>query len=467
MRFAPPPGATVDVPLARASSSSIPSEFGFEFLPIKRLGLAAASGTTPFDGLFLGFSLFIMVSALMLVALLFRLGVEAAGRRKSACSASRRAASPQDRRRAGAAKALVVAAMGSLVGRGGRRRLCLADARGAEHLVAGGDQHAVSRTVRHADEPARRLCQRRDRVAADDRLDAAAAQAFARAAAAWRARRRDRFAHATTRSARRVRASPGPWPRWPWRSALSALRLGGEAQAGAFVGSGALVLAAALDAASGAHLRSGDDASLLAAQSLADRAAGGAQWRAQSGPQHAVDRADRGGQFSDRGAERLSARSGRRGTRPATAAAADSPCRPKRSADLSGSEHAGRPRPSWACPPRPSEVLEQCHDGGAARASRRRRQLLESVSAHAAARAGRAATTWSSAAASPGPAARARRRRGAANPWLLLEQAARRTADGTPVVPVVLDFNTAKYSLHKGRRRHVRHRRRPRPRPCA
>ncbi len=36
------------------------------------------------------------------------------------------------------------------------------------------------------------------------------------------------------------------------------------------------------------------------------------------------------------------------------------------------------------------------------------------------------------------------------NPWLLLEQKLPDDADGTPVLPAVLDFNTAEYSLHKG-----------------
>jgi len=53
-----------------------PVTAGFEFLPVKRLGLLAASGTTPFGLLFLGFSLFIMAAAVMLIVLLFRLGVE-------------------------------------------------------------------------------------------------------------------------------------------------------------------------------------------------------------------------------------------------------------------------------------------------------------------------------------------------------------------------------------------------------
>jgi putative ABC transport system permease protein len=74
VRFEPPPGAG-------ATNLSIqlkfdPATMGFEFLPLRRIGLAAATGTTSFDALFLGFSFFIMISALALVALLFRLGIE-------------------------------------------------------------------------------------------------------------------------------------------------------------------------------------------------------------------------------------------------------------------------------------------------------------------------------------------------------------------------------------------------------
>src|SRR5436305_12468222 len=49
---------------------------GFDFQPIKEQGLKAASGTTPFDVLFLLLSMFIIAAAMMLVWLLFRLGVE-------------------------------------------------------------------------------------------------------------------------------------------------------------------------------------------------------------------------------------------------------------------------------------------------------------------------------------------------------------------------------------------------------
>lgn len=53
-----------------------PELFGWSLLPVKRLGLQAASGSTPFDGLFLGLSLFVIASALILTSLLFRLGLD-------------------------------------------------------------------------------------------------------------------------------------------------------------------------------------------------------------------------------------------------------------------------------------------------------------------------------------------------------------------------------------------------------
>ncbi len=53
-----------------------PESLGFTFLPVKRLGLAAAEGTTPFALLFLGFSFFIIAAALFLVMLLFKLNID-------------------------------------------------------------------------------------------------------------------------------------------------------------------------------------------------------------------------------------------------------------------------------------------------------------------------------------------------------------------------------------------------------
>lgn len=53
-----------------------PAEVGLVFQPLKAIGLAAASGSTDFSGLFLGFSLFLIVAAMILIGLLFRLGIE-------------------------------------------------------------------------------------------------------------------------------------------------------------------------------------------------------------------------------------------------------------------------------------------------------------------------------------------------------------------------------------------------------
>jgi putative ABC transport system permease protein len=53
-----------------------PAAMGVSLLPVKQLGLAASAGTTPFGGLFLGFSFFLIAAALMLVALLFQLGIQ-------------------------------------------------------------------------------------------------------------------------------------------------------------------------------------------------------------------------------------------------------------------------------------------------------------------------------------------------------------------------------------------------------
>lgn len=49
---------------------------GMEFRPIRSESIAASQGTTPFDALFLALSMFLIAAALMLVWLLFRLGIE-------------------------------------------------------------------------------------------------------------------------------------------------------------------------------------------------------------------------------------------------------------------------------------------------------------------------------------------------------------------------------------------------------
>lgn len=53
-----------------------PAEVGLMFQPVKAFGLKAAGGSTDFSQLFAGFSLFLIVAAMILIGLLFRLGVE-------------------------------------------------------------------------------------------------------------------------------------------------------------------------------------------------------------------------------------------------------------------------------------------------------------------------------------------------------------------------------------------------------
>lgn len=57
-------------------SAVTPEMTGLNFRPVKYEGIAAASGTTDFSGLFIGFSFFVIASAMILIGLLFRLGVE-------------------------------------------------------------------------------------------------------------------------------------------------------------------------------------------------------------------------------------------------------------------------------------------------------------------------------------------------------------------------------------------------------
>jgi putative ABC transport system permease protein len=80
LRFAVPPG-TDPGPLAGRLRSGIrdllrPDAMGLTLLPARRLAVEASSGTTDFGEYFTYFSFFLVVSALMLTVLFFRLGIE-------------------------------------------------------------------------------------------------------------------------------------------------------------------------------------------------------------------------------------------------------------------------------------------------------------------------------------------------------------------------------------------------------
>lgn len=80
IRMGPVPGMDIRRSAARFRSgireALTPESAGLVFQPVRKQGLAASSGSTDFGGLFVGFSLFLIVSAALLAGLLFRFGVE-------------------------------------------------------------------------------------------------------------------------------------------------------------------------------------------------------------------------------------------------------------------------------------------------------------------------------------------------------------------------------------------------------
>ncbi|MCG8455782.1 MAG: FtsX-like permease family protein, partial [Holophagales bacterium] len=107
--------AAFSADFADAVASSIPMEtFGLAFQPVKALGLGASGGATDFGGLFVGLSQFVIVSAALLVALLFGLAME----QRASEIGSRLALGfpPSKVRRRLLAQGGVLAAVGGLVG---------------------------------------------------------------------------------------------------------------------------------------------------------------------------------------------------------------------------------------------------------------------------------------------------------------------------------------------------------------
>lgn len=108
------PAANVDVDELAARLRLDPAELGFEFRPVKRLALEASSGTTAFSGLFLGFSAFLIAAAVMLVLLLFRLAIDRRAAEIGTLAALGWSGSKV--RRALAGEGLIVALAGATVG---------------------------------------------------------------------------------------------------------------------------------------------------------------------------------------------------------------------------------------------------------------------------------------------------------------------------------------------------------------
>jgi putative ABC transport system permease protein len=121
VRIAPPTGADPEATRAefaeRLRRNLDPAACGFVVQPIRERMLEAGRGSTDFGMLFLGFSFFLIVAALMLVGLLFRLNLE---RRASQVGLLRAAGFPlKTVRRLLLAEGLILASLGALVGLAG------------------------------------------------------------------------------------------------------------------------------------------------------------------------------------------------------------------------------------------------------------------------------------------------------------------------------------------------------------
>src|SRR6185436_12602912 len=70
------PEATLDSFQQRLRTALDPTAMGFTVLPVRAQALEASRGATDFGEYFLYFSFFLVISALMLAALFFKLGIE-------------------------------------------------------------------------------------------------------------------------------------------------------------------------------------------------------------------------------------------------------------------------------------------------------------------------------------------------------------------------------------------------------
>ena len=220
------------------------ASLGFVFQPVKRQGLEASVGATSFSSLFIGFSFFIIAAAMMLVALLFRLGIDGRANQVGILLAVGLGRGKVARLLAG--EGLVIAASGSLVGVAvgfGYAALMLVGLQ-SEHwwLAAVGTPflrfHATPGSVAVG-----YLC---------GVLVALGAILWA----VWRTRRtpaRQLLAGqiGTESGPAQGRSRVGRWIGWALLLAavafgLLAARIGDQMQAGAFFGAGAMVLAASL-----------------------------------------------------------------------------------------------------------------------------------------------------------------------------------------------------------------------------
>jgi ABC-type lipoprotein release transport system permease subunit len=235
-------GPGVSVEQLEEQLATEPAAMGLVVQPVKRQGLAASQGTTPFEALFLGFSFFIIASAVMLVALLFRLGVD----RRASEMGILMSVGLRRRTILGllSGEGLLVTAAGSLLG-------MLGGIGYAALMILGLTTLWLAAVVT----PFLRL----HVTTASLAIGWASSMAVALLAIVWSAWRMGRNPPRQLLSGRTSAEGLAPGPRRRWVEGLAAallvvavavgvfgMRLSQDAQAGAFFGAGAAVLVASL-----------------------------------------------------------------------------------------------------------------------------------------------------------------------------------------------------------------------------
>jgi putative ABC transport system permease protein len=442
IRFPPPTGEGIDALSAKLKIE--PRAFGFQFMAVKRMGLMAAAGTTPFDGLFLGFSFFIMISALMLIALLFRLGIE----QRAAEIGILRALGLRNRTVAGAlaAEGFLISAAGSLAG-------IAAGVAYAWLMLQGLSTWWLSAIST----PFLQLYLTPSSLA----IGYASGVVVSLVTILWTLRRLGHFSvrrllarqtgddrAVARRLSRRGRIVAPAMVIGAAALGLAATGLGGEAQAGAFFGSGALVLSAGLTFIWN-RLRAGSTVSLAGSSSVPI-----ARLALRNGARNPSRSTLTVGLIAAASflivalsAFRLDPASESQGQASGSGgfdlvAQSDQPIyqnlnTPGGRAEIGFSADA-------------DELLQKCETvplrvkaGDDASCLNLYQPTLPRVLGVTDSLVRRGGFAWAASAAQTADQRE--------NPWLLLEESLPDDADGTSVIPVVLDFNTAQYSFQKGK----------------
>ena len=135
---------TIDAALRKTIS---PASVGLEFQPVREQALAASSQAVDFGQLFIGFSFFLIIAALLLMGLLFQFGLEQRAREIGTLLAL--GFRPRQVRRLFLREGAALALAGGVIGAAGGIVVCQGDVVGLDDGVAerGGDEARCTITL--------------------------------------------------------------------------------------------------------------------------------------------------------------------------------------------------------------------------------------------------------------------------------------------------------------------------------